>query len=56
MNIVKIMTAFRRANVKMCGYCNAGKILTAYKIMHMQEPLDEKDIKEMFEGQLCRCL
>lgn len=51
----KIMVAFKRANVKMCGYCNAGKIFTAYKIMQMKESVDETKIKEMFQSQLCRC-
>lgn len=51
----KIMTAFKKANVKMCGHCNAGKIFTAYKIFKMKEIPDEKKIKELFEGQLCRC-
>lgn len=51
----KIMSAFKKANVKMCGYCDAGKIFTAYKILKMKEAPDEKKIREMFEGQLCRC-
>lgn len=51
----RIMAAFKKANVKMCGYCDAGKIFTAYKIIKMKEAPDEKKIREMFEGQLCRC-
>lgn len=28
-----IMTGFSQAGIHMCGYCNAGKILTAYSIL-----------------------
>ncbi|MEL3908522.1 MAG: 2Fe-2S iron-sulfur cluster-binding protein [Treponemataceae bacterium] len=51
----KIIATFKKANVKMCGFCNGGKIFTAYKIMQMKESVDETKIKEMFQSQLCRC-
>lgn len=51
----KIMSAFKKANVKMCGYCNAGKIFTAYKILKMKSIPDDKIIRDMFESQICRC-
>lgn len=51
----KIISAFKKANVKMCGYCNAGKIFTAYKILKMKETPDKNKVREMLEGQLCRC-
>lgn len=28
-----IMTGFRQAGVNLCGYCDAGKILTAYQLI-----------------------
>ena len=51
----RIMQGFKKANVKMCGFCNAGKIFTAYKILKMAELPTEKKLKELFEGQVCRC-
>lgn len=51
----KIITAFKKANVKMCGFCDAGKIFTAYKIMKLKKTSDDTQIREFFQGQLCRC-
>lgn len=28
-----IMTGFKEAGIKLCGYCDAGKILTAYQLI-----------------------
>lgn len=51
----RIISAFKKANIKMCGFCDAGKIFTAHKIMNMNMKFSEKALKEMFEGQMCRC-
>lgn len=38
-----IMKGFERAGVSLCGYCNAGKIFSAYEVLkYIQEPTREK--------------
>ncbi len=32
-----IMEGFNKAGIKLCGYCNAGKIFTAYQILKLQK-------------------
>lgn len=51
----KIMDSFRKANVKMCGFCDSGKIFNAYRMLKKKDVLDTKKIKELFDGQVCRC-
>ena len=51
----RILNVFNRNGVDLCGYCNAGKILTAYYIMKSNEIIDSNRIKELVTGQTCRC-
>lgn len=54
-----ILKCFKTHSVFLCGFCDAGKIFTAYKII--KENLDEEDedfevkIKQLYSSSLCRC-
>ena len=50
-----IIEGFTAANVSMCGFCNAGKILIAHTILSSNLRPSKEDIKEMFSGNMCRC-
>lgn len=41
-----IMDGFTKAGIKLCGYCNAGKIFTAYQCLKMQKQPSRQDITE----------
>ena len=41
-----IIQGFNKAGIKLCGYCNAGKIFAAYKILHMQKMPSRQEITE----------
>lgn len=54
-----IMKCFKENGVSLCGFCDAGKIFAAYKLL--QSNLDEEDpnfetkIKQCYSISLCRC-
>lgn len=54
-----IIKCFKAHSVLLCGFCDAGKIFAAYKIV--KENLDEEDeefeqkIKQFYSSTLCRC-
>lgn len=50
-----ITEGFRSAGVATCGYCDAGKILTAHAILNAYPRPTRDEIKEMYGGNLCRC-
>lgn len=41
-----IMEGFSKAGIKLCGYCNAGKIFTAYQCLKMQKNPSRTEITE----------
>lgn len=50
-----IEEGFRSAGVTTCGFCDAGKILTAHGILNEHPRPTKEEIKEMYSGNLCRC-
>ncbi|ULQ60095.1 2Fe-2S iron-sulfur cluster binding domain-containing protein [Brucepastera parasyntrophica] len=50
-----IIQGFEQAGAIMCGYCNAGKIFIAQRILEKNMKPARDEIKEMFAGNLCRC-
>ena len=54
-----IIQCFKENGVSLCGFCDAGKIFAAYKLL--QSNLDEEDpnfetkIKQCYSISLCRC-
>lgn len=41
-----IMEGFNKAGIKLCGYCNAGKIFSAYQILKNPKIPTREEIKE----------
>lgn len=41
-----IMDGFGKAGIKLCGYCNAGKIFTAYQCLKMTKPPTRQEVAE----------
>lgn len=50
-----IAEGFKSAGVTTCGYCDAGKILTAHAILNAFPRPSREEILEMYGGNLCRC-
>lgn len=49
-----IMSGFTRAGVSMCGYCNAGKIFTAYMILrNSSRPTAEQVLPSIQNLDMC---
>ncbi|MDR2209992.1 MAG: 2Fe-2S iron-sulfur cluster binding domain-containing protein [Spirochaetaceae bacterium] len=50
-----IMAGFARAGVENCGYCDAGKVLTAELLLEQKIQPSRKDFIAAFRGIRCRC-
>lgn len=44
-----IMTGFRQAGITLCGYCDAGKILTAYQLLTSSSRPSVQQITDMIQ-------
>lgn len=50
-----LQAAFRRHHALQCGFCTTGILLSATEFLeHIPRP-DEKQVREMLSGHLCRC-
>ncbi|MDQ1429541.1 MAG: aerobic carbon-monoxide dehydrogenase small subunit, partial [Actinomycetota bacterium] len=47
--------AFRRHHGLQCGYCTPGMVMAAVSLATEQGALDEAEVREGLEGNLCRC-
>lgn len=45
-----IMQGFTKAGIKLCGYCNAGKIFTAYQILKLSKIPTRQEITETIKN------
>lgn len=45
-----IMEGFQKAGITLCGYCNAGKIFSAYQFLNTPRKLTRNEIKSMVEN------
>ncbi len=50
-----IERGFLEAGVTTCGFCDAGKILTAHAILQAYPRPSKDEIKDMYGGNVCRC-
>lgn len=54
-----IMKCFKENGVSLCGFCDAGKIFAAYKLLNSNLDEEEADfetkIKQCYSLSLCRC-
>ncbi len=44
-----IMEGFNKAGIKLCGYCNSGKIFSAYQILRSPKIPTREEIKEQMK-------
>jgi carbon-monoxide dehydrogenase small subunit len=51
----EIMTGFTQANIKNCGYCEAGKILCTEALLEQIPNPSKEEILMGFNGIKCRC-
>jgi len=47
--------AFREHHGLQCGFCTPGMVLTAVSLAEANPDLDEQDVREGLDGNLCRC-
>lgn len=54
-----IMKCFKENGVSTCGFCDAGKIFAAYKLLKSnldeEDPNFESKVKQCYSLSLCRC-
>lgn len=51
-----IMAGFSQAGITLCGYCNAGKIITAYSILMSYYRPTIEQIEDAISGLHCCCI
>ena len=45
-----IMEGFAKAGIKLCGYCNAGKIFAAYQILKTSKNITKEEISDQIKN------
>lgn len=50
-----VQKAFRQHHALQCGFCTPGMIMAAIDIIENTDNLDENDVREQLEGNICRC-
>ncbi|MCY4049841.1 MAG: (2Fe-2S)-binding protein [Hyphomicrobiales bacterium] len=50
-----VQKAFRQHHALQCGFCTPGMIMAAIDIIENTDDLDEHDVREQLEGNICRC-
>ena len=47
--------AFREHHGLQCGFCTPGMVMSAVELAQTHPSLNEKEVREGLEGNLCRC-
>ena len=47
--------AFKECHGLQCGFCTPGMVMSAIDLCHQKPSANEHEIREMLEGNLCRC-
>jgi aerobic-type carbon monoxide dehydrogenase small subunit (CoxS/CutS family) len=50
-----VQQAFLDAEAFQCGYCSSGMIMMAVALLRDHPNPDEKTIRELMQGNICRC-
>jgi aerobic-type carbon monoxide dehydrogenase small subunit (CoxS/CutS family) len=50
-----LQEAFRRHFALQCGFCTSGILLSAAELLDDAGPVNERDVRELLSGHLCRC-
>ena len=51
----RMQRAFREHHGLQCGYCTPGMVMAAVSLVTENPDLDEHQVREGLEGNLCRC-
>lgn len=47
--------AFKNCHGLQCGFCTTGMVMSAVDLCHKHPQASEQEIRELLEGNLCRC-
>lgn len=50
-----LQQAFKRHHALQCGFCTAGILMSSSHFLDVVEAPDERQVREMLSGHLCRC-
>jgi aerobic carbon-monoxide dehydrogenase small subunit len=50
-----VQEAFREYHALQCGYCTPGMVMAAVSLIEENGEMDEAQVREGLEGNLCRC-
>lgn len=50
-----IISGFEQAGIKLCGFCNAGKIFAAYELLNKKNKPEKEEIIQMTKSFPCSC-
>jgi 2-furoyl-CoA dehydrogenase 2Fe-2S iron sulfur subunit len=53
--LTDLQLAFRRHHALQCGYCTPGILMSATEFLERNPAPDERAVREMLSGHLCRC-
>ncbi|MCS7184957.1 MAG: 2Fe-2S iron-sulfur cluster-binding protein [bacterium] len=51
----KLQKEFAQTAASQCGFCTPGIIMTMYSMLQKNKPNRVEEVKEMLNGNLCRC-
>jgi 2-furoyl-CoA dehydrogenase 2Fe-2S iron sulfur subunit len=54
-NLSPLQAAFRRHHALQCGFCTPGILMSLAGFLAVNPAADERAIREMLSGHLCRC-
>ena len=50
-----MQAAFKQCHGQQCGFCTPGMVMSAVDLCRTHPNADEGEIRELLEGNLCRC-
>jgi carbon-monoxide dehydrogenase small subunit len=53
--LTPLQQSFRKHHALQCGFCTPGIITTAHALLSHEPDADEKRIREVLSGNVCRC-
>jgi carbon-monoxide dehydrogenase small subunit len=54
-NLHPMQEAFHEQHGLQCGFCTPGMVMSAIELVEKNKDLNEQDIREGLEGNICRC-
>jgi aerobic-type carbon monoxide dehydrogenase small subunit (CoxS/CutS family) len=53
--LTPLQSAFRKHHALQCGFCTPGMLTTAHALLSEEPDADERRIRAVLSGNLCRC-